>query len=501
MARGRHQKDKLYLIHGELSCSAKPSTEDRRVAVVPFDYCKLRLKPFDPAEQVLSDKSGYFFEKEELLAWLSDYGKNPVTGEAASQRDFFTVQITRDEQGNPCCPVTGKRYGMGDSYLVNKRNGNLYCDSVISELCRKTGCWVDPVDGTDMKLKKDLVKLPQDTFGVLEERQNLVKKKGRRKGNSSAAEPTPDGPVEKNSRTLGTGRERSGLAKRVLSELENSTENYGEKLAKLLRRPGDGGREGYLDPISGELKKVKSRLFSTGIAAQSVTSTLVSSEGSNQSMQTMTSREYRSLWYDCVRRSKKNLYITFDTMIDESLRCVFYAHKTPENSHQVLINATKNYYTIFHPVTFNQSPALLLTEHTEHFDDIEEELTKLEKPNNHIRAGTILLWKEHDHLISQSDVSKSFLMKQRVSSDSPIRSGLLFTTRGCLVDDEMHLTILGCCGDVPTLEKIARKISKGKASGGEAVSKKEASSCGLRGACIHENPFVGAEKQAISTCL
>lgn len=167
MGKKRHQKDKLYLIPSEYAeCWGGFKAGNKRLpfGFLPFNCCALSLRPFKNPVCVLLEKSTnepmaevVIFDKEAILAWLSQYKQNPITGKPLARKDLVPLEFHKNSEGEYICPVTFKTFNEHSFILANLKSHHVYLKESIDEVCRKNKYWHDLITGEIFDPSKDLV--------------------------------------------------------------------------------------------------------------------------------------------------------------------------------------------------------------------------------------------------------------------------------------------------------------------------------------------------------
>jgi peptidyl-prolyl cis-trans isomerase-like protein 2 len=162
--------DKLYITHSEWSSSDAfgnsrgANTGGRHTANglsstfkrLPFNYCAVSLQPFtDP----VCTSTGTIFDLTHILTWLSKHeNTNPVDGTPLKRSDLFTLNYTKNEDGEYVDPVTYKVFTDNTHIVALKNSGNVFSWDTVERLNIKAKNWRDLLSDEEFS-RKDIITL------------------------------------------------------------------------------------------------------------------------------------------------------------------------------------------------------------------------------------------------------------------------------------------------------------------------------------------------------
>ena len=284
---------------------------------LPFDHCALSLQPY---ENPYVDEDGNIFDLVHIVPYLKKFKVNPVTGKPLSASNLTKLNLHRNSNGEPHCPVMFKVFNNSTHIAAIKSTGNVFSYEAIEELNIKPKSYRDLLTDEPYK-RQDIIMLqdPQDHTKFNLNSFHHIK-------NSLKLE---DDDLERAKTDPKARLKRMNLeTKEALAELEKTY------------KPTEFD-------VNPEVKKEKADKFnaanySTGAVAASFTSTAMERE---------TEHEAAVLEDDIVRyaRIKKKGYVRLTTNVGPlnlELHCE-YVPKTCENFMKL---CQKGYYdgTIFH---------------------------------------------------------------------------------------------------------------------------------------------------------
>lgn len=130
---------------------------------LPFNYCALSLQPY---EHPVCTSSGVVFDLTNIIPWLKKHGTNPVDGTKLESKDLIKINMSKNEDGEYCDPVTFKVFTNNTHILVVKPSGNAYAADTVERLNAKAKNWNDLVTDEPFT-RKDLITIqdPQNLAG------------------------------------------------------------------------------------------------------------------------------------------------------------------------------------------------------------------------------------------------------------------------------------------------------------------------------------------------
>ncbi|KAL7754065.1 cyclophilin peptidyl-prolyl cis-trans isomerase Cyp8 [Sorochytrium milnesiophthora] len=368
--------DKLYITHSEWSNDfseggmsfggargTRPKTVFKRL---PFYCCSLSLQPF---ENPVATKEGVIFDLEygraltsipllcfcvlakseltalcyrNIIAWLKKYkNTNPVTGEPLSPTELVHLHFSKNADGKFHCPVTFKEFTDSSHIVAVAPSGNVYSYDAVKELNIDAKNWRDLLDETVKFTRKDIITLQNPSDLSL---RNLEDFWYIRKG--------VDKPLteeeEKEKKSLAYKMNTSGLANRILKEMEDSD------VASLKADPHAAKSSG--GPSSSVYNATQ--VYSDGRMAASFTSTSLSvntqaklvAMDDNDFMYREFAKELKEMRQKIGRGVKKATgaekgkgYVRLRTNLGD-INLELYCEQTPRTCHNFLMLCKTGYY-------------------------------------------------------------------------------------------------------------------------------------------------------------
>lgn len=148
----KRQREKLYNSTQEqrdLSRAASNAASSAGVQkVLPFHCCSLSLTPF---REPVCNKHGVIFDKENLVSFVTEHNKDPVTGETMTVDDIITLNMDLTEDSGIAwqCPILSKEF-KDHTKIIAIRHGNkanVYSYEAYKELNLKAKNMEDLISG------------------------------------------------------------------------------------------------------------------------------------------------------------------------------------------------------------------------------------------------------------------------------------------------------------------------------------------------------------------
>ncbi len=285
---------------------------------LPFDHCSLSLQPWTAP---YADLEGHVFDLAHIVPYIKRFKSNPVTGKSLTASQLIKLNVHKNSDGKPHCPVLFKVFNDNSHIVCVAKTGNVFSKEAVDELNLKAKNYKDLLTDEPFT-KKDIVVLQdpndQDKFDM-SKFEHL--KKGLKLGEDDELERAKHDP-------------RARL-KRVNAETREAL----EELDKTYKAKEDEDANVETNRVAD---KFNAAPYSKGKVAASFTSTAMTRE---------TKQEAEVLEDDVVRyaRVKKKGYVRLQTNagnLNLELHCE-YAPKTCENFIKL---CQKRYYdnTQFH---------------------------------------------------------------------------------------------------------------------------------------------------------
>mmetsp|Transcript_1198 Transcript_1198/g.1951 ORF Transcript_1198/g.1951 Transcript_1198/m.1951 type:complete len:562 (+) Transcript_1198:133-1818(+) len=189
MGKNRHTKDRMFITSTEW----KHEYGGHKQAVahnnqpLPFDHCALSLAPF---ETPVCTQEGVMFDLLNLVPFVQQHKKNPVTGSPMATSDIIRLQMAKNSEGLWHCPVLFKVFNNNTHIVAIRTTGNVFCFEAVDELNLKAKNFTDLLTGEPFK-KSDIITLqnPEDTEHMaLRDISNFKHLQSMRDGNVAGVE-------------------------------------------------------------------------------------------------------------------------------------------------------------------------------------------------------------------------------------------------------------------------------------------------------------------------
>lgn len=308
----KKQKEKLYQSASERSQEFRVN-KGGTIKPLPFECCALTLTPYEtPVMRVMvSSHTGIIFENSAILPYLMKHKIDPVTGEAFTSKELYTLHMDKDEEtGQWQCPVLNKPFQKHTKIVaVIQRPDNeayVYSYEALQELCFKTKTYEDLTTGKKFNKKEDVIILqdPNDEeLNKLRDINNFIHTSALREENKTIAS---------NDVRL------SVTASRILEKVKRQRDEDDAK--KKLQDKNDGVKKQKV--AIGDLKGV---VMTSGQASGSFTSSSMGVSNENVSREA-TNEEVLQSQFDTLRKMKKKGFVRLTTslgVIDLEIHCDF----------------------------------------------------------------------------------------------------------------------------------------------------------------------------------
>ena len=173
MGRNQHSKDRMFVTateHARDGGGYKKKREGKLEGSLPFECCALSLLPF---ESPCCARDGVLFDALQLLPFVKERGKSPVTGASLRVKDVLRLHMAKNGDGHWHCPVTCKAFNNFTKVVAVATTGNVFSYEAVRELCLKRGQLADLLDGTPFA-KADLVMIHDPEDAALCARRDLA---------------------------------------------------------------------------------------------------------------------------------------------------------------------------------------------------------------------------------------------------------------------------------------------------------------------------------------
>lgn len=157
MGKKKHGNIKIYQKYKELltEYKAKHNSSDSQMAKLPFDYCSLSFLPF---ENPVCTKEGDIFDIMNILPYIKQYNKNPISGKPLKVSDLIKMKFYKNEKNNYFCPITCKTFTNNIQLICIKETGNVYSYEAYKDLNEKENFYYDLIDNSAFK-KENVIML------------------------------------------------------------------------------------------------------------------------------------------------------------------------------------------------------------------------------------------------------------------------------------------------------------------------------------------------------
>ena len=144
MGKHRHSKDRLFVTQTEHKeeWGGKKDPTTHPLPKLSFNYCPLSLQPIQDAVCTID---GHMFDIVNIVPFVKQCGKNPVTGKPLKLEDLIKLTIHKDNAGDMICPVSMKVFTDSTKIVAIKSSGQVYAASTVEELNKKPKFFYDLV--------------------------------------------------------------------------------------------------------------------------------------------------------------------------------------------------------------------------------------------------------------------------------------------------------------------------------------------------------------------
>lgn len=130
--------DKLYITHSEWVESFGGATANSKVKKnssgfrrLPFYCCSLSLSPFS---NPVCTNEGIIFELIYIIPYVKKHGNNPVTGQKLELKSLFKLKFYKNADGEYHCPIMLKTFNEHSHIVVNRVTGIVYSFEAIQKM-------------------------------------------------------------------------------------------------------------------------------------------------------------------------------------------------------------------------------------------------------------------------------------------------------------------------------------------------------------------------------
>jgi len=280
----------------------------------------------------LCDQSNYcyVFECDYIIKFLEKFKVHPITGQNVGVSDLIELNFHRNNDSVYHCPVTYKIFNQYSKIIANRKSGHVYSYDAYQQLNLKPNNFRDLLTDEIFDKSKDIVTI-QDPE-IAEKKWNVT-----------------DFHYVKNNLKLDDDEEKSnirdvnesGVLKSSLEEFKLKEKQIESDFYKIV------GGKGPEEVKEEKLDKINSAVYSDGILASSVTSTVAPVVTSQRAA--LLSEE--QILYP---RIKKKGYVQLVTNFGP-INIELFCDRTPKTCHNFLLLASRGYYndTIFHRLIKN----------------------------------------------------------------------------------------------------------------------------------------------------
>ena len=134
MGRNQHSKDRMFVTateHARDGGGYKKKREGKLEGSLPFECCALSLLPF---ESPCCARDGVLFDALQLLPFVKERGKSPVTGASLKVKDVLRLHMAKNGDGHWHCPVTCKAFNNFTKVVAVATPGTVYTNEAVTEL-------------------------------------------------------------------------------------------------------------------------------------------------------------------------------------------------------------------------------------------------------------------------------------------------------------------------------------------------------------------------------
>lgn len=262
---------------------------------------------------------------------MNKFSCDPITGKKPfNLRNIIPLNLHRNQDGQYHCPVLFKPFNENSKITCLRNTGNVYLHEAIEELNLKTKNYRDMLNDEPF-VRKDLIVIqdPMDETKIKPSQYYHFQNHLRWADDDEdvVRRGDPDSRIKK----------MDNLTKSTLAELAATYESCGSMSSETVAGPS----------AASEVDKFNVAPFSTGKAAASLTSTVMS---------TYTKTEAAALPNDVVRYSRvnKKAYIQLETSLGR-MNLELYCQWVPKACENFIGLARRGYYdgTIFHRLIKN----------------------------------------------------------------------------------------------------------------------------------------------------
>lgn len=158
MGKKQHSKDKLYITTKEWTHEwggKKGERKKEKFKRLPFNYCAISLLPF---EHPYCTKEGIVFDLQNVLPFLKQFKKSPVTGEPMQSKDLIKLNFSKNSSDEYHCPIMFKTFNENSRIVAIKSTGNVFSYEAVDELNLKPKNFKDLLTSEPF-VRKDIITL------------------------------------------------------------------------------------------------------------------------------------------------------------------------------------------------------------------------------------------------------------------------------------------------------------------------------------------------------
>lgn len=338
MGKNRHSKDKLYIIASEYQRDwggHKKKSASAPFKCLPFNCCALSLSPF---ENPVCTKDGVVFDCANILPYIKQYKRNPVSAEPLCAKDLIPLKFTKEGENDYACPITSKVFNDNTAIVANAKSGYVYAAEAIENLCRRPRNWEDPITGEPFT-SADLIMIqdPQDVGKRAIEQFHYIK-------SGLPVPPKKEVPVGiPTDECQGQAYiNKTEAVEHIIEECAKEESDVRSRHNKLI----PNARAPHVEQ-EDKPARAKHSFETTHRQAAGFTSTVVPWSG-KQEFRDLNDRELREMVYEKVRAMKKKGYVRLVTSLG-LLNIELHCDITPETCHNFILHCESGYYnsTIF----------------------------------------------------------------------------------------------------------------------------------------------------------
>lgn len=127
----RQSRDKLFVRQSEwrdvYGGRRDAATESTRA--LPIDSCMISQAPFTTP---VGTRAGTVFELRNIIPFVKEHRKDPVTGEPLTGKEIFKLRFHRNAEGKFACPVTMQLFGPRTRVVAVAPTGNVYAADALA---------------------------------------------------------------------------------------------------------------------------------------------------------------------------------------------------------------------------------------------------------------------------------------------------------------------------------------------------------------------------------